>query len=168
MLLELPYRKFVIHSCLNKAQVMFQLRNCVSQRQGDWPSQPKTSKTFAGKLLPSGFEITKPWGYRNSFIPIINGTFEPHENGTKIVITMKLHSLIFVFIAVWAFPIVGIGFFTISSLIFSIITANTIDFELVKILLAMTGMLLFLYLMVSVSFNIQANKASKILYELLS
>jgi WD40 repeat protein len=56
---------------------------------------------YEGKLSDNGFEIHRIIHYRNSFLPIIRGRFEPLPEGTKVRITMGLHPLVMGFLAFW-------------------------------------------------------------------
>lgn len=168
MFFGLPYRKFTIDSHLNKTEIISRLANSVSDSRRNWQSGETRAKIFEGALSESGFQIKRIIRYRNSFLPIINGTFETHENGTKVLITMKLHPLVLVFLLVWISPLIMIGSVLLLSLIVSMITTGTVDSNLLIIFFALMGMLLFAYLLTINGFMIEANKADRILSELLS
>jgi hypothetical protein len=168
MFFGLPYRKLTIDSPLNKTEIISRLANSVSDSRRNWQLWETRAEIFEGNLSESRFQIKRIIRYRNSFLPIINGTLEPHENGTKILITMKLHPLVLVFLLVWMSPLVMIGLGLLFSLVVSMITTGTVDFNLLLVLLGLMGMLVFAYILTSSGFTIEANKAYRILSELLS
>lgn len=74
---------------------------------------------YTGTISSSGFTIRRIIHYRNSFLPRIQGQFEPSAQGTIVHITMGLHPLVIAFLLVWgslwyttAIPITLSGFMT--------------------------------------------------------
>jgi hypothetical protein len=66
--------------------------------QSSWfPSLP-----YAGKVREAGFKILPVTWYRNSFMPVIMGEFEPGPaGGTIVYVTMRMNSVVAVFTCVW-------------------------------------------------------------------
>ncbi len=168
MFFQLPYRKFTIDSNLSRTEIICRLFDSIAEPRKNWQLFENRPEIFEGELSESGFQIKRIIRYRNSFLPIINGSFSFHENGSKIMITMELHPLVLAFLALWTFPLVAIGLLCLLSLIVSIITTGIIDFDILVISLVLIGMFLFCYFLTITGFNIEANKARQILYELLS
>lgn len=70
---------------------------------------PKVYRTFfsrnhapyAGRINVSGFEIYRIIHYRNSFLPMIRGRFEPSPQGIRVRVTMSLHPFVRGFLIFW-------------------------------------------------------------------
>jgi len=58
-------------------------------------------RPFSGKVEATKFKIYRKIQYRNSFLPILNGTLEQHLSGTRISVRMRMHLLVIAFLAVW-------------------------------------------------------------------
>jgi hypothetical protein len=67
---------------------------------------------FQGTISSDGFEITRIIHYRNSFLPIIRGSFGPGPFGTTIAIKMGLHPFAAAFMCFW-FGGVGVGILSV-------------------------------------------------------
>jgi WD40 repeat protein len=72
---------------------------------------------YEGTLSDTGFQISRIIHYRNSFLPVIRGKFEPSSIGISVRITMGLHPIVTVFLICWClfwysifFPIWLTGF----------------------------------------------------------
>lgn len=80
---------------------------------------------FIGKIENDSFKIHRNISYRNSFLPNICGSLEPHPLGTKVSIRMRLHLLVIAFLIFWIFqavkftlPFSGIIWADIGQLVF--------------------------------------------------
>jgi hypothetical protein len=57
---------------------------------------------YQGSVSEGGFKITRIINYRNSFLPIIRGSFTQQLDGTTIIhITMGLHPFVMAFLGFW-------------------------------------------------------------------
>ncbi len=57
---------------------------------------------YQGSVSDGGFKITRIINYRNSFLPIIRGSFEQQPDGTTIIhITMGIHPFVMAFLGFW-------------------------------------------------------------------
>lgn len=57
---------------------------------------------YQGSVSEDGFKITRIINYRNSFLPIIRGSFAQEPDGTTIIhITMGLHPFVMAFLGFW-------------------------------------------------------------------
>ena len=119
------------------------------------------SKYFEGDVSDSGFKLTRIISYRNSFLPIIKGSFEERASGLKVDVSMSMHPFVIAFMLFW-FGGVGIGFIT---MLFSFIKSPT-NFHPASLIPA--GMLLFGWVLVSVGFWPEARKAKEKLNEILN
>ena len=61
----------------------------------------KAEERFEGKADREGFKLWPAIRYRNSFLPIIVGRYEPHVSGTKVEVTQRPHAAVLVFLLVW-------------------------------------------------------------------
>ena len=67
---------------------------------------------FEGEVSREGFKIMRIINYRNSFLPIIRGTFKQSQNGINVIIRMSLHPFVLAFMCFW-FGGVIFGLFTV-------------------------------------------------------
>ena len=67
---------------------------------------------YTGDVWDNGFKVVPIISYRNSFLPIICGSFEPQASGTVVHVTMRIHWAVTVFLCVWC-GIVGSAFIAI-------------------------------------------------------
>lgn len=161
-MLFLPFDTFTITTNLNPEQVSEKLSNAIEPpkrlRSYDiWAKQP--SKQYEGRISGYNFRINKIINYRNSFLPIIEGTICPDIIGCQIKIQMKLHIAVIIFMLFWFGNLIPISL--------SFLAAMIADHKVGPILgLAPLGMGLFAYLLCMSSFNIEAKHAKDFLYEL--
>jgi len=100
-----PYDRFVIESKLPVREVVERLRTYVQATQkyrfgsGQFQRASSTRK-FQGILSENGFTLSRIIKYGNSFLPVIDGAFEPTSRGTTIQVRMKLHWAVVCFMAV--------------------------------------------------------------------
>lgn len=115
-------------------------------------------KDYEGFVKKNEFKINRIIGYRNSFLPQIKGLVEKDFTGTKVHLKMHLHPFVMLFMCVW-FGGVGLGF-----LAFLPSLLNLEDFE--PLALLPFGMLIFGYLLVTLSFKFESKKTRKYFLEL--
>jgi hypothetical protein len=93
----LPWRAFSIDTSWPPEVTAVELRKRVGERRlfgsADTP--------FTGSLEGHRFQIARTIRYRNSFLPVIEGTIEPAEHGARIRVRMRLNWFVAVFIAFW-------------------------------------------------------------------
>ena len=154
----LPYETFQIQTSLPLDGAIDLMRQNVEPKK--WLRLSRSHKLFEGDVSSAGFKIMRIIHYRNSFLPVIQGTFEQGDEGTKINIKMRLHRLVMAFMCFW-FGGVGIGMLAIGS---GLVTVKT-DHSLV--LLIPVGMFLFGWGLTSVSFWVEVKKARRILSKIL-
>jgi WD domain, G-beta repeat len=56
---------------------------------------------YQGTIDETGFKITRIIHYRNSFLPVIRGQFEPSATGTIVRVNMRLHPFVTAFLVFW-------------------------------------------------------------------
>ena len=116
-------------------------------------------KPFQGDFSRDGFKMTRIIHYRNSFLPVIRGTFHPNVRGTTIVIKMTLHPLIIGFMAFW------LG--TIGSVAVSMLATTLVSSEVTfGAALVPVGMFVFGCIMVYGGFWWEVNKAKTMLTQM--
>jgi hypothetical protein len=154
----LPYKQLVFESHLSRGAIIRRLRVEVANRRLGWGIFERRTEKFEGEVSETGFKISRIIRYRNSFLPIVQGQFSPLIKGVRIEVRMRLHVAVLIFSILWL-SFVGVSAVTVISQIIS-----TGKFE--GGMLIPLGMLLFYYLLVTIGFGIEANKASKLLRDI--
>ena len=119
----------------------------------------RNHKPFQGDLSIDGFTMTRIIHYRNSFLPVIRGTFAPGPQGTNIAIKMTLHPIVIAFMAMWLGVVGSIAMVLCLSAIFS----NDVAWPLP---LAPLGMFVFGWALTSGGFWFEAHHTKKKLLRL--
>lgn len=127
----------------------------VANRPSVWRWFDKRRQAFEGSVSEEGFKINRIIRYRNSFLPVLQGQFFSHGHGVRIEVMMRLHVSVIVFCLVW------IGF--VGYMLWAFIRQWLEVGKYENAILGPIGMLVFLYLLVTISFGIEANKARKLL-----
>jgi hypothetical protein len=96
----LPYDSFQLVVDEPISQVQERLAAHVEPRNF-WNFFGSSGNSFVGKIEGNSFKICRDISYRNSFLPIMCGTLEPHPSGTKISVRMRLHLLVMAFLIFW-------------------------------------------------------------------
>lgn len=112
-----------------------------------------SSKSYEGQINGQTFEIKRIIGYRNSFLPRINGIIERDFNGMTIKVKMRLHILVIVFLFIWC-GAVGLGCLASLTRVF-----GNSEFNLTTLI--PFGMLIFVYLMTMGGFKFESKKSKK-------
>lgn len=61
----------------------------------------KPERPFSGTVGPDSFELRPVLGYRNSFVPFVEGSYGSGFDGTRIDVRMRLLRPVAVFMALW-------------------------------------------------------------------
>jgi len=89
----LPHDRFALDSPLSPEHAAARLAEVVERRQllriGRWPN----TREFEGEVGEGSFAIQRILRYRNPFRPLIRGTIEARERGSRLQGTMSLHPL---------------------------------------------------------------------------
>lgn len=96
----LPYDSFKLLVDEPISQVQERLAAHVEPRNF-WNLFGSSGNSFVGKIEGNSFKICRDISYRNSFLPVMCGTLEPHPSGTKISVRMRLHLLVMAFLIFW-------------------------------------------------------------------
>jgi len=100
-----PYRRFVIETLKSPPEILDALESQVEQGSSAMLStstgRTDSAHTFVGELSVDRFKIRRKIGYRNSFLPMINGVVTPMDDGARVVVTIMPHVFVVLFMCVW-------------------------------------------------------------------
>lgn len=133
-------------------------RNTAKPKFSFWsrPTEP-----FLGSVDVSSFQVQRNINYRNSFIPIVHGKYEPAGKTTMIHLRLRPHTVVLVFMALW---FGGVG---LASLMVTIAAVYTKHFPSLPTLIPF-GMLVFGYALVMGGFLVERGRTLDGLKHLLS
>jgi len=153
----LPYEKITVKTNLDKTAAIKSLAMVTQKKKIEIISfskfKPNKDKIFYGRMINDSFSIERIIGYRNSFLPQINGRFQQVQNGTEIELSFKMHAVVTAFMVFW-FGILTVTFIGM----ISIATRE----ELLPIGIV-SGMLIFGGIIVVFAFNHELKKAMEAL-----
>jgi hypothetical protein len=156
----LPYEHLTIETSLAVEEAQRRLAEAVEPRKNvRWPFQSR-SKPFEGSITGEQFEISRVISYRNSFLPRINGRIRQGSIGATIDITLALHPVVMIFMAVWLLGVGCAGFAVVSAAF----KGGTFE----PLGLIPVGMFVFGVLLCTLSYNFEAAKAKSLLKQLFS
>jgi hypothetical protein len=112
-----------------------------------------STKSYEGQINRQKFDIKRIIGYRNSFLPRINGIIEKDYDGMTIKVKMRLHTFVIVFLCIWC-SFVGFGCITVLTQAFG-------SSEFNPAALIPFGMLIFMYALTMGAFKFESNKSKK-------
>lgn len=147
----LPYHRFVIHSPLPPPQAQQKMAAQVQPRKIFRFGGPDNDRQFQGELTADSFSVTRIIGYRNSFLPLVEGRFESAAGGSAITITMRPLIFVIAFMTVW---------FSLA------LSFSAAAFTSTLVGLIPVGMLVFGYALVMIPFWIEAKKQERVLREI--
>ncbi|MDQ2644720.1 MAG: hypothetical protein M3020_12950 [Myxococcota bacterium] len=94
----LPRRQFDLVSQRPPDEVVLALSKQVEPRK--W-IRSGANRRFEGTISGMSFDVSRVISYRNSFRPRIRGIITPQGSGSRIAITMSLHTVALVFLLLW-------------------------------------------------------------------
>ena len=112
----LPEKRFVIEAGEAPEVIRERLEEQVA------PARPfarrRPDRPFAGKIGASSFELRPVLGYRNSFVPFVQGSYGSGLDGTRIDVRMRLLRPVAAFMAAWltfaaVFVVLALAFFSV-------------------------------------------------------
>jgi hypothetical protein len=118
-----------------------------------------STKPYEGQINRQEFDIKRIIGYRNSFLPRINGIIERDYDGMTIKVKMRLHVLVIAFLCVWC------SFVGLACIIVLIHVLGSSEFN--PMTLIPFGMLIFVYALTMRSFKYESNKSKRDLQRIL-
>jgi ABC-type iron transport system FetAB permease component len=149
-----PSDSFEIETTLSPEEIVESLQSAIEPAKVFRFSSKHA--TFQGKLTADGFKMSRIIHYRNSFLPIIHGTFRAGDSGRIVSIKMRLNLFVAAFMWVW-FTGVGLAIFVFT---FAFLKGKI---QSSPILLIPFGMLVFGWALVSGGFWFEAKKQKPIL-----
>ena len=153
----LPIDSYEIETTQTLEEAAALLSSNVEPRK--WFRFGRSHKLFEGEVTYEGFKILRIINYRNSFLPIIRGTFEQTQTGVKLALRMSLHPFVIAFMCVW-FGGVGLGMLAcVGGLIRSLSVPLPVFF-------IPFAMLIFGWLLISGCFWFEVNKAKIMLNDI--
>lgn len=156
MVFYIPYAKLELESEFSKDELSRRIRERISNHNlaGELVAMMRNKGGFMGSVGPSSgnFRIKKRLWYRNSFNPVITGRIVETECGSRIFITIKLPTFIYLFIIFFSLMFILIG-----------ISGNT---NMENIIFSLGG-ISFMYVLTFFGFNMGADEALDELYELI-
>lgn len=112
-----------------------------------------SKKSYEGQINGQTFNIKRIIGYRNSFLPRINGVIERDFDGLTIKVKMRLHIFVIVFLCIWCG---GVGLGCIAFLAQALNSSEINPATLIPF-----GMLIFAYLLTMSGFKFESNKSKR-------
>lgn len=157
----LPYKNIYIISPLKPEDIQAALEKVVAptiSAKANWKYAVISEGYFLGYSFKGSFKFQQVLTYKNSFAPIIIGSTESYETGSRIHIEMKLLSFVKVFL-IFAF-----GFLTIATA--SLLYSNIKDKHILPSSFIPLGMIVIVYLMTILGFNAESRNAQNYLLDL--
>ena len=97
----LPFDIFVIHTEKSIPEIKKKLNEHIDDKHVF--NFLYSNKQYEGEIYENGFKVSRIISYRNSFLPVLHGSFKENKKGTDIIIKMKLHKLVSVFMIIGIF-----------------------------------------------------------------
>src|SRR5690349_14647683 len=104
----MPFYRFQFSSRLSAAMAAERLRTMVGPPptfaqafQRAFGSDSRQYPPFVGSVDGRHFNVRRDIRYRNSFLPRVSGQITPAAGGSTVQVTMYMHPLIGVFMAIW-------------------------------------------------------------------
>lgn len=104
----IPFHTFEIASLLSATEAMQALAQHTEPEKvlrWRWPSSTSDDR-FEGVVSADSFHVRRIIGYRNSFLPVVDGVITASGRRAMIVVRMRPFIFVFAFLAVWC---VGVG-----------------------------------------------------------
>ena len=166
--LRLPYRQFDLDTGLAQAEIVERLRAIVEPGSAFLASFKRTNKLFAGDVSSDGFKIRRLKYDPNPHFPVVIGRLEPLPVGTRVSITMRLRRFMQVFIVIWSAAML---FACVVPFLLALLSSTKNDVFVLFTPLEWVGLVMggvsFAYLVVAVSFGVEARKARGLVEEAL-
>jgi hypothetical protein len=99
----LPHHRFEIDSPLKADAAMAAMAAHTEPENWfrfTWPSSANNTR-FEGSVTTDGFHVRRVAGYRNSFLPVIDGEIHAAGRGSRIQVRMRMFVFVYAFLAFW-------------------------------------------------------------------
>lgn len=157
--LALPWRRFEIDTHLTPGECVHALEAIVEPRKWFRLSRTRPTRDFEGEVNGLEFSIRRIIRYRNSFLPVISGTILPGFSATRVRIAMRPNWFALAFWVAWMMAVAGFA----ALLLFHGTEKIPPQAAAVVLIMAVVG-----YLICVIPFGIEAQKARRILADVLS
>jgi hypothetical protein len=98
----LPYERMKIHTALSSEEVLKRLDKVIEPERASYSRLfEANTKPYQGSIVGSHFEISRIIGYKNSFLPVIEGDVQTENSGCFIYITMQPQILLLLVTIFW-------------------------------------------------------------------
>jgi hypothetical protein len=152
-----PFRRFEILTPMSPARATKVLQEIVEPSKAfRWPYS-KNHRYFEGTVDRDRFKISRILGYRNSFVPIIEGSFRSDDSQTIATLNMRM-----------AWPVMVLWFGMMMLMLWPSVVGDSHMMRFHGSQTFLIKMILFLYLLASVGFAFEVRMAMKRLVSLLS
>lgn len=159
----LPYEEITYYSQLKSGDVLYRISdNLEPERTFRFKGLFFTgsSKPYEGWVDDNGtFKLKRIIGYKNSFLPVIEGSVKPEYFGSKIKLKLRLDKFVMVFVIVW---MTAVGIASIATII-GFLNDPSID----RMAFIPIGMFVFGYALTMLAFKFESAKSKRDLVELL-
>lgn len=154
--------RFTIITPLSQDEVKQRLESVVEPPKRQIFAIPSTwkRKPYQGTISANSFRIERVIGYRNSFLPIIQGKLTQLNQNTSIEISMDMSTFIFAFMSLW---LLFAGFMA-----FCALCTGISEGRLGWMHLGPIALLVFGIAMPKIGFQVEANKSKAFLYKLFA
>ena len=101
----IPYENLTFATKLSKGQVIDRIKDHLENKKGirlSFMGFGTKTKAYEGKVWENNFCISRIIHYRNSFLPIINGTIKNESNGSSIQVKMYLPFSVTIFVLLFS------------------------------------------------------------------
>jgi hypothetical protein len=158
-----PYEHVIIRTALSAEEAAWKVESVIEpERLFRW-AYGADHKPYQGKMAGGRFTVRPILGYRNSFLPQIEGRIEPEVGGCKVEVTMQPNVVALIFVALW----IGMaGFFLVNALFYAIQAQQPSTLPI--IVLVPAAMVAFMYGMLLLGFKIESVKSKAFFRELLA
>jgi hypothetical protein len=106
----MPIYRFTIDTPLDAGEISRRLQDLTRDEPGFWQSikeafgkRSEEEKPFIGTVDKSQFQLRRDIRYKNSFLPQIRGSITSALPGSKVIVRMRIHPFVAVFMCIWLF-----------------------------------------------------------------
>ena len=140
----IPHAKYEIRTELKRSEVLERILSEISTQSRIDKLLNNNRKNFRGSIGTDTFKLRKILDHRNSWNPTLKGKLYEDATGTTIKLRINIHPVVLIFSIVWSTLI----------LTFGLEGTNSIEQALWPL-----GMIIFLYVLTFIFFNIATEQA---------